>query len=539
MSAVKQSPDLATLFGEALERIAPRVLTQVSRDPGSPTYGSFDRNWWHYKIRDFSSIILQQGAYFLWELAKLDEFADRRESLQRLAAAGAHFWARRARCHGAFEEYYPWEQGYPPLAFSTLAVAKLVRDGAVGLPEMEEALLAAGAQLSARFEAQAGNQQVAGIAALAMVRNLIPTVCSASRLEELVEKTLALQDEEGWFEEYDGPDLGYLAVTIDCLWDLHDTTGDERFLISARQALGFIHRIVCWCGGSPGMLNARNTDYLVPFGLVRFAFEGKGEIAHKAGDVVEILYRDLGSPGHFLAAVDDRYLCHYIGHSFVRALSLVRAFRGVKDLSSPAEFAEEPRSFSSSGYELIANVSGKALVAGFKGGCFLWCGPEGRRIADYGWVVSWGSSCAVTHWWSQKWKRGDSADGLEVTGQLFEHSASTSSPLKHMALRILSLLFGRRLIGLLKGKLIFKNVSGSITFQRRIVLCPDKIRVRDEFCNLPPGAKIERAPRSSKRHVSSADSFHNEDLLLAPGCRVDENRMADGTSSCIETTYRC
>lgn len=539
MSAVKQSPDLATLFGEAVARIAPRVLTQVSRDPGSTTYGSFDRNWWHYKIRDFSSIILQQGAYFLWELAKLDQFADRRESLHRLAAAGAHFWARRARCHGAFEEYYPWEQGYPPLAFSTLAIGKLVRDGAVGLPEMEEALLVAGAQLSARFEAQAGNQQVAGLAALAMVRNLIPTVCSAARFEELVVKTLALQDEEGWFEEYDGPDLGYLAVTIDCLWDLLDATGDERFLTSAGQALGFIHRIVCWCGGSPGMLNARNTDYLVPFGLVRFAFEGAGETAHKAGEVVDILYRDLGSPEHFLAAVDDRYLCHYIGHSFVRALSLVRAFRGVKDLSSPAGFAGEPCSLPSSGYELIANVSGRALVAGFKGGCFLWCGPRGKRIADYGWVVSWDGSCSVNHWWSRDWKRCDSDDCLEITGQLFEHRAETSSPLKHMALRVLSLLFGRHLIGLLKAKLIFKNAPGSITFQRRIVLGSDEIRVRDEFCNLPSGATIQRAPRSSKRHVSSADSFHDEDLLLAHRCRVDENREVAATSTFIETTYRC
>ena len=41
-------------------------MTQVCRDPHSAAYGSFDRDWWHYRIRDFSSVILQQGAYAIW-----------------------------------------------------------------------------------------------------------------------------------------------------------------------------------------------------------------------------------------------------------------------------------------------------------------------------------------------------------------------------------------------------------------------------------------------------------------------------------------
>ena len=111
-----------------IRRQMPRILTQLCRDPDSKNYGCWDRNFWHYKIRDYSSIILQQGSYLLLEAARLDEYQDRAEYLRRLAQAGVDFWHTRALKYGAFEEYYPSERSYPGLAFSTLAIAKLIRD---------------------------------------------------------------------------------------------------------------------------------------------------------------------------------------------------------------------------------------------------------------------------------------------------------------------------------------------------------------------------------------------------------------------------
>lgn len=119
MNPVQISHNLASVLETAL----PRILTQACRDTGNPAYGCFDRNWWHYRIRDFASIILQQGGYTVYTAAKVcnprlvpADFAS------KIAAGSCRFWNTRAIRHGAFEEYYPWEQGYPPLAFSTLAV---------------------------------------------------------------------------------------------------------------------------------------------------------------------------------------------------------------------------------------------------------------------------------------------------------------------------------------------------------------------------------------------------------------------------------
>ncbi|HEY8240760.1 MAG TPA: hypothetical protein VIH35_04900, partial [Kiritimatiellia bacterium] len=166
--------DIANGLQAALHRLVPRILSQVCRDPNSPCHGCFDRNWWHYKVRDFPSVILQQGGYALAVASELDVFAGDRDALRGLAAASARFWNARAIRHGAFEEYYPWEQGYPPLAFSTLAAMKLAALGAVERNEVQPGAEIAARQLQSRFEAQAANQQVAGLAALAWVRKVFP-----------------------------------------------------------------------------------------------------------------------------------------------------------------------------------------------------------------------------------------------------------------------------------------------------------------------------------------------------------------------------
>ena len=533
---MKNHSDITQNFTEAVDRIAPRVLTQVCRDESSPTFGSFDRNWWHYKIRDFSSIIVQQGGYFLAELAKLPAYASSQDRLNEIAVGSGAFWLKRAQAKGAFEEYYPWEQGYPPVAFSSLAVGKMVKSGLLSLEELEPGLLSAAKQLSTRFESQAGNQQVAGLAALAVIRDLLPEACSEKEFDELANRTLELQDEEGWYEEYDGPDLGYLAVTIDCLWDLYDVTGSEKFLQSAEKALSYIHRVVSWLGGSPGMLNARNTDYLVPYGLVRFAVKGQGASVAMAQELIATLYQDLDSPQHFLAAIDDRYLCHYIGHSFVRALHLLRESSEEEGQQSSAVSNPLSQDLLSCGYRLWEGAGGRGIFATHKGGCFLWSRGE-QVVADYGWLVHHGSEAAVNHWWSRDWKAQDGEGNYGVSGNLFEHSSATSSPLKHIVLRVLSFLFGRHLIGFLKSKLIFKSGSGSIGFSRQLQVEGESLVVVDKFSNLPSAATIKRAPRSSKRHVSSADSYHLEDLLLCQNLILNEQREESSEGVIVTTTY--
>ncbi len=518
-------------------RVLPRMLTQVCRDPGSPAAGCWDRNWWHYKIRDFPSIILQQGGYALHIASSLPAGREIGAAfLDRLAASSARFWNDRARRHGAFEEYYPFEQGYPPLAFSTLAVAKLAGAGVVDVEEIRPGLQVAAGQLLSRFESQAANQQVAGTAAAAMIRKLAPDLVDEARFAGLLDRTFAMQESEGWFPEYDGPDLGYLAVTMDCLWDLHDATGDERCRPALDKALEFI----AWFTESPphraGMHNSRNTDYLVPYAIARMATESSaaGDLATR---VFHRLFATADQPGHFLAAVDDRYWCHYIGHSVFRALKVLGDSPVDPPSSDFSVSAFQLSAFQKSGHARLAGEGVHALVSARKGGIATVAWDDGSEASDFGWIVRRGGEEWVSHWWSPDWIIDLEADHVVTKGPLVAHREHQSSPLKHMVLRVGSWILGRRLIGLLKRVLIFKKGGGDLRIDRSIRLENGALVIKDRITGLRESDEVLRAPRSSKRHVASADSHHPEDAGLSRGVSRAEKINRDGGSFVATTRY--
>jgi len=513
----------------------PRVLTQICRDPDSPAYGSCDRNWWHYKIRDFSSIILQQAGYLLFCASELPMYETRREPLRKLAAASCTFWNARAQKARAFEEYYPWEEGYPPVAFSALGVSKLIAEGIVDIDSVRHGIEKAAEQLQSRFEEKASNQQLAGTAALCWIRKLAPELVDGKTLESICTRILEAQEDEGWFPEYGGPDLGYLSVSIDCLWDAYDATGDERFLNSAKKALGFIDEFSHFPTPGLGMHNARNTDYLVPYGVSRFL--NLAETKQQASGILEAYFGKGLAEDHFLAAIDDRYYSHYYGHSVYRSLTHIR--KAIKEETHSTKRQSKSHHLSKSGY-YIHNESEKfqALVSCRKGGIItMWFGNA--RASDYGWTVKRGHLSIVSHWWEDFWVSEISSNEVLVTGMLTPHKENESTPLKHALLRISSLILGHRLIGILKEKLIFKTKSRKqLPFSRKITFNEESISIEDQI-TVPEKFELVRSPRSSKRHVASADSYHIEDLVLVdPALEMEETRADSGETVIVHTTYR-
>src|SRR4051794_36001228 len=108
---------------EALAQI-PKILTLQDRNAHSPTYGCFDRNFWHYKIIDFPSGMSQE---FVWPLA-LALTSDLpgnpyfgQEVLGDWAKAGILYAARSAHSDGSCDDYFPFEKAGGAAAFSLLA----------------------------------------------------------------------------------------------------------------------------------------------------------------------------------------------------------------------------------------------------------------------------------------------------------------------------------------------------------------------------------------------------------------------------------
>ena len=531
--------EVTAFLTETAQRAFPRMLTQICRDPGAPFYGSCDRNWWHYKIRDFSSIIIQQAGYAMSIAAELpclnDGCTNSAQPLNQLAAATARFWNQRAIMHGAFEEYYPFEQGYPPVAFSSLAIAKLCHQGIVPLADVRSGLAIAAQQLLNRFEAEAANQQIAGTAALSVIRTLDRSLVDESAFQVQLTRILGLQHAEGWFPEYDGPDLGYLAVSMDCLWDIYDHTQETR----VKNAIVLAADYTAWFAlnpiGEAGMHNSRNTDYFVPYGLVRLAIEDR---CKQTADVVRRLFTRRSADGfHPFDAVDDRYWCHYIGHSVFRALALLDK-HSLDSCTQVKPGMAIPSQQAGSGHALLGGNKGPcSLVSTRKGAITTGIWPGGEIACDFGWIVQTPKQLYVSHWWTPAWKitANDRMAGCE--GYLVSHKEHLSTPWKHMILRLTSYVFGRRLIKVLKRLVIFKKPQQTLHFSRSVTIDGDAVVLRDRITGLSDRDQISRAPRTSKRHVASADSYHPEDLAVLKGVtRQERINQMNHTFEC-ETRY--
>jgi len=537
----------ATLKG-VLQAGLPRILSQMDRDPDSPTYGCFDRDFWHYKMRDFSSAILQQGVLVLDAVSSLPELAgavgparvpdyfrvDRSSpspnrtrspketpsvrAFPSWADAAVRFWAAIQARSGGFDEYYPFEEGFPPAAFGLYAVALYFRRRGYPMPEpsVGKAVQKCCSWLLAHPESQALNQEAAALAGLEIASKIPGVRVDRDALEKRKSELFASQSEEGWFPEYGGADLGYLSVTLDCLWDMYDASGDGRASDAVGKAVKFLAGMISVSRETPVMTNSRNTDYVVPYGLVRAAATDP-----LAAAVVKSLFSSADHPGHFLARTDDRYSCHYIHQSVFRCYEYLSAM-----VAQPSTL---PCEGGFSHYHPHAGIAVRhtpgevsLYLAARKGGVAYVYSKDGIVEADYGWRSPAGNGkVAVTHWQEPDYQVECSrdAEGLKVSsaGHLSVHGWVESTPLRHAALRAAGLLLGSRLIPLLKRAMIFGGKKLAWKFGRTATVTARTIVLEDVFEGRGvEELKLRRAPHPSLRHVASAGRFTPEELLPVP-----------------------
>ena len=510
--------ELSERIWRAFSYQVPRILTQLDRDPDSPTYGSFDRDYWHYKMRDFSSMILQQGMVVLEILRTLElpgNMLYQNPLVRKWVDAGMDFWAAQQLSNGAFNEYYPFEAGYPPTAFSLYAVGLVYMERGFPAPPPNHAnaINKAIAWLLSNQEKQALNQEAAGLAAIAICKRIPGIVLDNDRYESRLDIFFSVQSAEGWFPEYGGPDLGYLSVTIDCLWDYYLCTKDERGLEAATKASRFIAVMVSVSGQTPVMINSRNTDYIVPYGL---ACLGRDDT--KTASIVRALYGSIEKPDHFIHSTDDRYACHYIHQSIARSLAHTSSL-AASGFELPCQ--ERFDHFFTDCGVYVKHLAGKEsiYVACKKGGIVYIFSPDGVQRADFGYRTRLSDhSIAVTHWQDDSYQvdynASETAARMSISGQMSAHPFVHSTPLRHIALRLLSFTFGNRLIPFLKKAMIFRARVSKLAFSREVIVSDCNVEINDTFQGDPsPISETYSASQYSLRHVASACRFSSEELL--------------------------
>jgi hypothetical protein len=255
---------------EALAQV-PKLLTLLDRNRHSPTYGCFDRNFWHYKVIDFPSGMAQE---FVWPLA-LAYDSDvagnpfyRQPQVREWAEAAILYAARSAHRDGSCDDYFPFERAGGAASFALLACIESYKT--LGL-ENDEALdffdRRAGWLAGHSESGRLANHQ----ALVALSLELLARLRQTSRWDEAkrrrLERVLSWQSSEGWFQEYEGCDPGYHTLTISCLARIYQLNPTERLREAIERGVRLAAEFVHPDGSFGGEYGSRNTYNFFPHGF--------------------------------------------------------------------------------------------------------------------------------------------------------------------------------------------------------------------------------------------------------------------------------
>ena len=260
----------ASFLQHALAQI-PVILTLQDRNPHSPTYGCFDRNFWHYKIIDFPSGMAQEFVFPLALAYHADASANpfhKQEALKQWIAAGIRYAAEAGHPNGSCDDYFPYECAGGAAAFSLLACMESYRLMGFADQQMLDFFRTRAQWLARHHESgRLSNHQALIVLCLELAGQLLDTDEWEEARRQRLEKVLSWQNEEGWFQEYEGCDTGYLTLTLGCLAQCHLHRPDERILASLRKGVAFLRDFIHPDGSFGGEYTSRNTYNYFPHGF--------------------------------------------------------------------------------------------------------------------------------------------------------------------------------------------------------------------------------------------------------------------------------
>ena len=479
-------------------RSLPRLLSLVDRDPFSPTFGCFDRPFWHYKTcSDFASAVCQQGALplallYRYEIPGNPCFRSPRV-LETLCAA-MRFWTSLRNRDGSFNEWYPGEHSHVATAFTAYAVSEALLVLGDEIPGEErgrivETLVRAARWLGKYVDREVINHSAGALAALANIHRLEGSPWIAETVDQYIEVLREGQNGEGWFGEYGGADIGYQGVTLDYLAKYLERSGDDSVTDMIERGLGFLVPFVTPRGTCGGPIGSRSTRYLLPHGLE--ILNGRCE---EAGDVLKKLWRGLAL-GTAIGPeqVDDRYFTFFFFPNMVQAC-VHAELRGDKETVGPCEEADPLRPssleiFSESGlvaerresYTLLSNLK--------RGGVMRVHSGDTDIYSDSGYFGELADGRVVSTNWLNHDARVDRNPDGSFTVQTRFIEIDYSYPLKRFLIpfRLFNVTAGRSgpfmwaFNRALKSRRIAPSKTVSIEFTRTIMPSDEGVLIRDRI----------------------------------------------------------
>lgn len=469
------------LAAHALE-VLPRILTLQDRTATSPTYGCFDRNYWHYRIIDFpcgmsQEFVLPLSLAFATDLPGNPYF--RSPAIREWAIAGIRFAARSAHADGSCDDYFPFERAAGASAFSLFAILRSLELIDVSPDaEIDDLVRRRAGWLASHEESgRLSNHEALISVCLEGASRRLGHAGLETAMRRRLDRLRSWQDEEGWFDEYGGADIGYLSLTIGLLADLDRRRPDLGLRKPLARAIGFFRHFVHSDGSVGGEYSSRSTLNFFPHG-----FEIAGAFLPEALAVNDVALPRVAN-GDGPSYEDDHILAHHVWSW----LLTVREYR-TTDRPAARPPVEERTVFPHAGL-LVDRRQGLELIAALsKGGTFKLF-RDGRLIrSDTGVTLRTAQGrTAVCHIVGTLHKTVE-ADGFIVAGRMAFAKSARLTPVKNIVLRVMMLTIGRFFPDLVRRLLQKLLVTGRkdapFEFTRRIAISTEgSVMLRDEICS--------------------------------------------------------
>jgi len=273
-SHLSKKGDSFAIYREESIRVATQAMCRWNRDVASSSCGSFDRSWWGWKARDFSDSTLQAAVTLLIKVAEEQEWGWlMSEMLPRYVA----FVEKIQHSNGSFDQCYPNER--TPGVFYDILPALLVVHGSPFLNpsarQRIEIIIAHGLNFVLSVDEVHGeivNHLAHFSYGLLLHWQTFGDSRSRLQAESYIARILRnFDEEEGWFQEYHGPDAGYQTRTLAYLTKAAEILGDEKLWDICSRAARFIELMLMPDGSLHPMLGVRSTALIYPSGFERLA----------------------------------------------------------------------------------------------------------------------------------------------------------------------------------------------------------------------------------------------------------------------------
>jgi len=504
----------------------PHLVQLVDRNPYSPTYGCFDREYWHYRTLDFPCGMSQE---FVLPFALLykHEFPGNRyhglERMREIAVAGIRFADKGSHPDGTCDDYFPFERAMGALVFSLYACTESYMILGLDDEKMVDFFRRRGDQLAKVNETgRLSNHQA--LAALAAYNVYLITGDEKSKQvsEDRVALTLSWQhNEEGWFQEYEGADPGYHTCTIDFLAKLYQKNNDESLISPLKKAVEFAWYFMHPDGSYGGEYGSRNTYHFYPHG-----FEIMAPFTEKAGQIADHFLRGLEKDKRYHND-DDRMCCHCV-YDWLQACLDYHPDR-------PAPINERPNFFrwfpgakiavcKTDRYYAVSNLS--------KGGVTKVFDDEGPVGSDTGLIGQLDDGRVIVSHLVDEQNRisvDEKKREAGVSGVFSYRRTKLSSPFKLVIFRMLLLTIGRfapnLTRSLIQKLLITAKPRTSYGFTRKLKFMEDVVEIEDQIKGPVSLKRLSAGSDATSIYVANSNVFQ-ESVLVCPWVNASEDTVS-------------